>query len=189
MVYSTTSDASMFQTLEISNYMFSSTRMTIPLQVISVRRRLFISPYAILLVRTSSLLKDYCKLCTTCSHETCAPTNPMDFSATSIPQEALEFHLHGFIEKFLHLQLHLDSSLVDCLSSITLIPTHNTITSPQLAQLFVLHVFSNTVSQPMSLLIMVWNSYPLLLVLELHWTLSFTHFGISSERWWTNWMN
>src|SRR5882724_3700493 len=42
MVYSATSDASMFRTPAISNYMFSSTHMTIPLQVISVRQRLFI---------------------------------------------------------------------------------------------------------------------------------------------------
>src|SRR5882724_6266642 len=38
MVYYATSDASMFQTLAISNYVFSSTHMTIPLQVISVRQ-------------------------------------------------------------------------------------------------------------------------------------------------------
>src|SRR5882724_9422777 len=42
MVYYATSDASMFQTLAISNYMFSSTRTTIPLEVISVRWRPFI---------------------------------------------------------------------------------------------------------------------------------------------------
>src|SRR5882724_6492255 len=41
MVYYATSDASMFQTLEISDYMFSSTHTTIPLQVISVRQRPF----------------------------------------------------------------------------------------------------------------------------------------------------
>jgi len=37
MVYYATSDASMFQILEISDSMFSSTHTTIPLQVISVR--------------------------------------------------------------------------------------------------------------------------------------------------------
>src|SRR5882724_5593836 len=37
MVYYTTSDASMFHTLAISNYMFFSIRTTTPLQVISVR--------------------------------------------------------------------------------------------------------------------------------------------------------
>src|SRR5882724_4378810 len=42
MVCYTTSDASMFQTPAISNYMFSSTHTTIPLQVISVRQRPFI---------------------------------------------------------------------------------------------------------------------------------------------------
>src|SRR5882724_5161789 len=42
MVYYATSDASMFQTLAISDYMFFSTCTTTPLQVISVRRRPFI---------------------------------------------------------------------------------------------------------------------------------------------------
>src|SRR5882724_9705033 len=42
MVYYATSDASMFRILAISDYVFFSTRMTIPLQVISVRQRLFI---------------------------------------------------------------------------------------------------------------------------------------------------
>src|SRR5882724_1201538 len=42
MVYSATSDASMFQTLAFSNYVFSSTCTTIPLQVILVRQRPFI---------------------------------------------------------------------------------------------------------------------------------------------------
>src|SRR5882724_74663 len=42
MVYFATSDTSMFQTPAISDYVFSSTHMTIPLQVISVRQRPFI---------------------------------------------------------------------------------------------------------------------------------------------------
>jgi len=41
-----TSDASMFRTLAISDYVFFSTRTTTPLQVILVRRRPYISPYA-----------------------------------------------------------------------------------------------------------------------------------------------
>src|SRR5467141_1723572 len=41
MVYYTTSDTSMFQTLEISNSVFFSTCMTTPLQVTLVRQRLF----------------------------------------------------------------------------------------------------------------------------------------------------
>src|SRR5882724_3914196 len=42
MVYYATLDASMFQTPAISDYMFSSTCTSIPLQVISVRQRPFI---------------------------------------------------------------------------------------------------------------------------------------------------
>src|SRR5882724_5814141 len=42
MVYYTTLDTSMFQTLAISDYMFFSTHMTTPLQVISVRQRPYI---------------------------------------------------------------------------------------------------------------------------------------------------
>src|SRR5882724_9975822 len=42
MVYYATSEESMFQTLAISDSIFSSTHMTIPLQVISVRQRPFI---------------------------------------------------------------------------------------------------------------------------------------------------
>src|SRR5467141_4994708 len=41
MGYYATLDASMFQTMEISDFMFFSTRTTTPLQVTSVRQRLF----------------------------------------------------------------------------------------------------------------------------------------------------
>ena len=54
-------------------------------------------------------------------------------------QEALEFYLIGFHREAFTATL----VIIDCLSKQGLfIPTHNTITSQQLAQLFVLHIFS-----------------------------------------------
>ena len=66
--------------------------------------------------------------------------------------------------------------IIDFLSKQSLfIPTHDTITSPQLAQLFILHVFSSKVSQATSLLIKIWNLYPTFSSpSELYWTWSFT---------------
>jgi len=57
----------------------------------------------------------------------------------------------------------------------------------QLAQLFVLQSSPSMVSLAMSLLMAVWNSYPLLPFPELHLTWASLHFRISSWRWWTNW--
>jgi len=48
-------------------------------------------------------VKDYCKSCTTCSAPNLCATNLRTSQATSIPK-ALEFHLHGFIEKLPHLR-------------------------------------------------------------------------------------
>src|SRR5882724_4648477 len=82
MVYYTTSDASMFQTPAISDYMFSSTRMTTPLQVILVRRRPFIKSIC------NTIGLDFQS--TSRTTENCAPLvpmpnlcakNPMDFSS------------------------------------------------------------------------------------------------------------
>src|SRR5882672_6148425 len=54
-VYYTTSDTSMFRTLETSDSMFFSTRTTTPLQVTLVRQDSLPSPHALLLVWTSCL--------------------------------------------------------------------------------------------------------------------------------------
>src|SRR5882724_11438806 len=103
------------------------------------------SPYAILLVRTSSLRQ---RLLQIVHHlfpcQTCVPQTLQTSQATSDSREALEFHIHGFHREAPSIfRLHLNSSLVDRLSKQSLfIPTHDTITSPQLAQLFILHVFS-----------------------------------------------
>src|SRR5882724_3574641 len=82
MVYYATLDISMFQTLAISNYVFSSTHMAIPLQVISVIQRPFIK----FICNTIGL--DFQSMSRTTAN--CAPlvpipnlctTNPTDFSS------------------------------------------------------------------------------------------------------------
>ena len=144
MVYYATSDASMFQTLAISNYVFSSTCMTIPLQVISVRQRLFIKSAC------NTIGPDFQSTSrTTANHAPLFPmpnlctTNLQTSQATSDSQEALESISMDFIEK-----LPPSSSytwilvIVDLSKQSLFILTHDTITSPQLAQLFILHGFS-----------------------------------------------
>jgi len=82
MVYSTTSDASMFRTPAISDYVFSSTHTTIPLQVISVRQRPFIKS------AFNTIGPDFQSTSRTTANSAplvptpnmCA-TNPMDFSS------------------------------------------------------------------------------------------------------------
>src|SRR5882724_11489133 len=82
MVYYATSDAFMFRTPAISDYVFSSTHMTIPLQDISVRQRPFIKSAC------NTIGLDFQSMSRTT--ENCAPlvptpnlhaTNPMDFSS------------------------------------------------------------------------------------------------------------
>src|SRR5882724_11485568 len=144
MVCSATSDTSMFQTLAISNCMFSSTCMTIPLQVISVRRRPFIKSTC------NTIGLDFQSTSrTTENHAPLIPmpnlhaTNPMDFSSNFQFLSSLGIpYPWTFIEKLPSSSGYtLILVIVDHLSKQSLfILTHNTITSPQLAQLFVLHV-------------------------------------------------
>jgi len=82
MVYYATSDASMFRTPAISDYVFFSTCMTTPLQVISVRQR----PYIKSTCNTIGL--DFQSMSrTTANHAPLVPmlnlctTNPTDFSS------------------------------------------------------------------------------------------------------------
>jgi len=82
MVYYATSDASMFRTLAISNYVFFSTCMTTPLQVISVRRRPYIKSTC------NTIGPDFQSTSrTTANHAPLVPmlnlctTNPTDFSS------------------------------------------------------------------------------------------------------------
>src|SRR5882672_6271467 len=82
MVYYTTLDASTFQILEISDSMFFSTCMTTPLQVTSVRQRLFTKSAC-----TTIGLDFWSMSKTTASHVPSVPmenlcaTDPMDFSS------------------------------------------------------------------------------------------------------------
>src|SRR5882724_1126206 len=80
--YYSTLDASMFQTPSISNYVFSSTCMTIPLQVISVRQRPSIKSVC------NTIGLDFQSMSkTTANRAPLVPvpnlctTNPMDFSS------------------------------------------------------------------------------------------------------------
>src|SRR5882724_10531364 len=82
MVYYATSDASMFQTSAISDYVFFSTCTTTPLQVISVRRRPYIKSVC------NTIGPDFQSTSRTTAN--CAPlvplpnphaTNPTDFSS------------------------------------------------------------------------------------------------------------
>src|SRR5882724_6277228 len=82
MVYYATSDASIFRTPVTSNYVFSSTCMTIPLQVISARQRPFIKSTC------NTIGPDFQSTSrTTANHAPLVPvpnlhaTNPMDFSS------------------------------------------------------------------------------------------------------------
>jgi len=124
----------------------------IPLQDISVRWRPFIKSACNKYYWSglSVYVKNYCILCTTFSMPNLCATNPTDFSSNFQFLRTLEFHIHGFHREAPSiLQSHLDSS--HCWSSlraVTLHPTHNTITSLQLAQLLILHVFSSMVSKP-----------------------------------------
>src|SRR5882724_10882981 len=82
MVYYATSDASMFQTPAISDYMFSSTRTTIPLQVILVRQRPFIKSVC---NTTGQDFQSTSRTTADCAPLVPAPnlcaTNPRDFSS------------------------------------------------------------------------------------------------------------
>src|SRR5882724_11825617 len=90
-------------------------------------------------------VKDYCRSCTTCSQAKPVRHKPYGFlKQLPIPKRPCNSISMHFIEK-LPPSLGYTSILVivDHLSKQSLfIPTHDTITSPQLAQLFILHIFS-----------------------------------------------
>src|SRR5882724_1759334 len=70
------------------------------------------SPYAILLVQTSSLFQGLLQIMHHLfPHQTCAPQTLWTSQATSDSREALEFHIYGFHREALSIfQLHLNSS-------------------------------------------------------------------------------
>ena len=90
-------------------------------------------------------VKDYCKLCTTCSHAKPVCHRPYRLlKQLPIPEKPWNSISMDFIEKLPQSSGYTSILvIVDRLSKQSLfIPTHDTITSQQLAQLFVLHVFS-----------------------------------------------
>src|SRR5882724_2153624 len=90
-------------------------------------------------------VKDYCKSCTICSHAKPVRHKPYGLlKQLPIPAKPWNSISMDFIEKLLPSSGYTSILvIVDRLSKQSLfIPTHDTITSPQLAQLFILHVFS-----------------------------------------------
>jgi len=89
------------------NYMLSSTAQTIPcrsFQSDKTLHQVHMQYYWSRLQSTSG----YCKSCTICSlHQTCVPQTLQTSQAISNSQQALEFHIHGFIESSFHLWLTL----------------------------------------------------------------------------------
>src|SRR5882724_3051830 len=89
--------------------------------------------------------KDYCKSCTTCYHAKPVPHKPYrllkQFLFFKKPWNSISM---DFIEKLPPSSSYTSILvIVDHLSKQSLfILTHNTITSPQLAQLFIIHIFS-----------------------------------------------
>src|SRR5882724_8644472 len=90
-------------------------------------------------------VKTYCKSCTTCSHAKPVHHKPYRLlKQLPIPKKPWNFISMDFIEKLTPSSSYTSILvIVDHLSKQSLfIPTHNTITSLQLAQLFVINVFS-----------------------------------------------
>ena len=91
-------------------------------------------------------VKDYCKSCTTCSHAKPVRHRPYGlFKQLPVPEKPWNSISLDFIEKLLPSSSGYTAILVivDRMTKQGLfIPTHDTITSLQLVQLFVLHVFS-----------------------------------------------
>src|SRR5467141_1245901 len=90
-------------------------------------------------------VKDYCKLCTICPCAKLVFHRPYGLlKQLPIPEKPWNSILMDFIEKLPQSSSYTSILvIVDRLSKQSLfIPTHDTITSQQLAQLFVLHVFS-----------------------------------------------
>src|SRR5882724_10299575 len=90
-------------------------------------------------------VEDYCRLCTTCSHAKPVCHKPHGLlKQLPIPKKPWNSISMDFIEKLTPSSGYTSILvIVDHLSKQSLfILTHDTITSPQLAQLFILHVFS-----------------------------------------------
>src|SRR5882724_5940583 len=104
-------------------------------------------------------------------HQTCVPQTLWTPQTASDSSKALESISMDFIEKLPPSSSYTSILvIVDCLSKQSLfIPTDDTIMSPQLAQLFVLHIFPSMVFQAMSPQTAVRNLSPIFFVcLERH---------------------
>src|SRR6266481_5261525 len=92
--------------------------------------------------RLPTYFKNYCKLCTICSHTKPVCHRPYGLlKQPTIPKRLWNSISMDFIEKLPESSGYTSILvIVDCLSKQSLfIPTYDTITSQQLAQLFVLH--------------------------------------------------
>src|SRR5882724_7866719 len=90
-------------------------------------------------------VKNYCKSCATCSHPKPVHHKPYGLlKQLPIPKKPWNSISMDFIEKLPPSSSYTSILvIVDCLSKQSpFILTHDTITSPQLAQLFILHLFS-----------------------------------------------
>ena len=91
-------------------------------------------------------ITDYCKSCTTCSHTKPVCHRPYGLlKQLLVPEKPWNSISLDFIEKLPPSSSSYTAILVivDCMTKQGLfIPTHDTIMSQQLAQLFVLHIFS-----------------------------------------------
>src|SRR5882724_4447873 len=136
----------MFWIPEVFDSVFYNTHMTIPLQDISVRRKHYIK------FGCTTIGLDFRFLSKTTANHVLSVLAP-NLCATNLTDSSNSFRFQrtlgipspwDFIEKLPPSSSYTSILvIVDHLSKQSLfIPTHETITSPQLAQLFVLHVFS-----------------------------------------------
>jgi len=170
-------------TWEIFNYMFSSSCTIILFQVITANEDTVLSPETVLLARTPSLhqrvLQDMHHLL---ACQACAPPTLWTSLAASNPEKPWNSISLDFIEKLPMSSSH-DSILVvvDRLSKQALfILTHVMITSDQLVQWFVIHIFSKhgvpshvTLDQGSEFISHFFQSLGLALDMKLHFTLGY----------------
>jgi len=194
MVYYTTSDTSMFWTLAISDYMFYVLTQPSPCRSFWSDKDPSSSPYAILLVWTSSLCQGLLQIhAPLVPCQTCAPQALQTSQATSNSWEALEFHIYGFHREAPSIfRLYLILVIVDHLSKQSLfIPTHDTITiTTTCTTLHSTCLFPSMVFQATSLPIMVQKfvshffwSLGTVLDMKLHFTSGYHPEGDGQTEW------
>src|SRR5882724_10633727 len=138
-------------------------------------------------------IKNYCKSCTICSRAKPMRHKPYGLlKQLPIPDKPWNSISMDFIEKLPPSSGYTSILvIVDCLSKQSLfIPTYNTITSPQLAQLFMLHVFSKhgipshvTSDCGSEFMSHFFRSLGMALNMKLHFTLGYHPKGDSQTEW------